>query len=107
MKVKTKIDQSGVATETQVTIDWETFTEEQLRSQATKALVILAQRRWREDGNIPGSYTITAADLEKKKAEKDPVKAVENNWTRMSPEEQKNWLEARMAEAKREGLFDE
>ncbi len=98
--IKTRVKDGAPQVTTNVTIDFETFSNEDILELAAKSLVIEAQGEWRKDGNIPTSATITASEFgpSAPRAKRGPVdqKAVAAKF--LSTPEGKAWLAANMPE---------
>lgn len=61
--VRTKLDaRATTKTESAITIDWSTVSDDDLRKLAAKTVIIAAQAEWRADGSIPQSATLNAHD---------------------------------------------
>lgn len=72
--VSTKIDKDADVTHsTNLTIDWEGASEEQIRALASKQIVVLVQAKFRRDATakenpkaVPGTFTIAVKDISTK-----------------------------------------
>ena len=60
-KVSTKPDARGEAVETDLTLNWEGMTPEDVRALAEQALVVKLQGKWRKDG-IPSAITVNVVE---------------------------------------------
>lgn len=92
-KARTKLDARATEkTETLVTIDWSTISEEDLRKLAAKTVIIAAQAEWRSDGSIPEAVTLNAHDYANPtRKPRGPVN-VKALLAKMSPEERAELL---------------
>lgn len=90
--VKTKPDARAEAIVTNLTIDWEGMTEEDLRALAQQALVVKLQSQWRNN-SIPETDTeVKAVDYKVGvRAPRGPVDPIAL-FKKMSPEEQAAFL---------------
>lgn len=90
--VKTKPDARSEAIETNLTIDWNGMTEDDVRALAQQALIVKLQSGWR-NGTIPaGDHEVKAVDFRVGvRAPRGPVDPVAL-FKKMSPEEQAAYL---------------
>lgn len=72
IEVSTKADARAEATTTNLTIDWEGMSPEDVRALAQQALVVKLQSGWRKNG-IPDAVTVKA--VEHKVGARQPRKA--------------------------------
>lgn len=61
-QIKTKADAKSDAIETNLTIDWEGMTAEDIQALAQQALIVKVQGDWRRNGIPAGDHTIQATD---------------------------------------------
>ena len=61
-EVSTKLDADGVAKVTQVTVDSEGATPDQVFDQAARTLIVTAQGGFRRNGSIPATHLIMVKD---------------------------------------------
>ncbi len=61
--IKTRVKDGAEPVVTSVTIDFSTFSPEDIQELAAKSLVIEAQSEWRKAGEIPTEATITSAEF--------------------------------------------
>ena len=86
--IKTRVKDGAEPVVTNVTIDFESFSLEDIRELAAKSLVIEAQSEWRKAGSIPTEATLTSAEFgpsapRAKRGPVDPAALL----AKMSPEE--------------------
>lgn len=62
-EVKTKPDARAEAVTTNLTINWEGMTEDDVRALAQQALVVKIQGGWRKNGIPAGDHEVNAADF--------------------------------------------
>ncbi len=62
-EVKTKPDARAEAVTTNLTINWEGMTEDDVRALAQQALVVKLQGGWRKNGIPAGDHEVNAADF--------------------------------------------
>lgn len=92
--VRTKLDaRSTEKTETAVTIDWSTISQEDLQKLAQKTIVIAAQSQWRAAGEIPKEATLNAADFANPTRKPRGPVDLKALLAKMSPEERAALLE--------------
>ena len=92
--VRTKLDaRSTEKTETAVTIDWSTISQEDLQKLAQKTIVIAAQSQWRAAGEIPAEATLNAADFANPTRKPRGPVDLKALLAKMSPEERAALLE--------------
>lgn len=60
--VNTRADKDSDAVETNLTINWEGLTTEDIRAMAQQALIVKLQGAWRKNGIPSGDATINAVD---------------------------------------------
>ena len=92
---KTKLSSASDAVETAITIDWANATEADLRTLATRTIIIAAQAQWRTAGAIPTEATLDAhafANPERTRKPQDAVTAAKAALAKMSPEERAAFL---------------
>ena len=92
---KTRLAQGTDAIETAVSIDWENASIEDVRTLATRTIIIAAQAQWRTAGAIPTSVTLDAhafANPERTRKPQDAVTAAKAALAKMSPEERAAFL---------------
>ena len=85
--IATKINARSDAKNTQLTIDWENMTEDDLRELARQTIVIKVQAAWRRAEAIPQTATIKAHDYRVGTRNSAPQPTVEEMLARLSPEE--------------------
>ena len=90
--VKTKPDARSEAVITNLTINWEGMTEDDVRALAQQALVVKVQGQWRA-GDIPvGDHELKAADYKVGvRAPRGPVDPIAT-FKKMTPEQQAEFL---------------
>lgn len=92
--VRTKLDaRSTEKTETAVTIDWSTISQEDLQKLAAKTIIIAAQSQWRGDGVIPTEATLNAHDYANPTRKPRGPVDLKALLAKMSPEERAALLE--------------
>lgn len=92
--VRTKLDaRSTEKTETAVTIDWSTISQEDLQKLAQKTIVIAAQSQWRAAGEIPAEATLNAHDFANPARKPRGPVDVKALLAKMSPEDRAALLE--------------
>ena len=92
---KTKLSSASDAVQTNITIDWANATEADLRTLATRTIIIAAQAQWRTAGAIPTDATLDAhafANPERTRKPQDAVAAAKSALAKMSPEERAAFL---------------
>ena len=92
---KTKLSSASDAVQTNITIDWANATEADLRTLATRTIIIAAQAQWRTAGAIPTEATLDAhafANPERTRKPQDAVTAAKAALAKMSPEERAAFL---------------
>lgn len=62
VEVETKLNKNADAVVTNLTINWEDMTAEDIRALAQQALVVKLQGGWRKNGIPAGDFTVKAAD---------------------------------------------
>lgn len=60
--IKTKASQGEDAVETNLTINWEGMTSEDVQALAQQALIVKVQGEWRRNGIPAGDFTVNAVD---------------------------------------------
>lgn len=91
--VRTKLDaRATTKTESAVTIDWSTISEDDLRKLASKTVIIAAQTEWRSAGEIPESVTLNAHDYANPTRKPRGPVDVKALLAKMSPEERAELL---------------
>ncbi len=91
---RTKLDARATSkTETAVTIDFSTISQDDLQKLAAKTIVIAAQAEWRAAGSVPESVTLNAHDYanpaKKPRGPVDPKQALKTAlaaWKKENPE---------------------
>lgn len=87
MNVKTKLNAASEAVTTDLTINWEGMTPEDVQALAQQALIVKWQAKVRKDesGVIPATATVLATDY--KVGTRAPKKTLLEQATAMSPEQ--------------------
>lgn len=62
VEVSTKANKAADAVITNLTINWDNMTNEEIRELAQQALIVKVQTGWRSNGIPAGDHTINAAD---------------------------------------------
>lgn len=79
-EVATKQNAGGEAVTTNLTIDWEGMTEDDVRALAQQALIVKLQGGWRKNGIPNGDFTVLATEhkvgVRAPRGPVDPVKLV-------------------------------
>ena len=90
--VKTKLNARAEAIETNLTINWDGMTEDDVRALAQQALIVKLQSNWR-NGTIPaGDHEVKATDFRVGvRAPRGPVDPVAL-FKKMTPEQQAEFL---------------
>lgn len=83
-KVSTKPSKDGEAVETNLTLNWDGMTEDDLRALAQQALIVKLQGTWRK-GTIPTEATVNVVDH--KVGTRAPKKTLLEQFAAMSPED--------------------
>lgn len=60
--IETKANKEAEAVKTELTIDWDGMTEDDIRALAQQALIVKLQSGWRKNGIPAGAVTIKAVD---------------------------------------------
>lgn len=62
IEVDTRANKDADSVKTNLTIDWDGCTEDDLRAMAQQALIVKLQGAWRKNGIPAGEHTVKAAD---------------------------------------------
>lgn len=62
IEVDTRANKDADSVKTNLTIDWDGCTEDDLRAMAQQALIVKLQGAWRKNGIPAGDHTVKAAD---------------------------------------------
>lgn len=92
--VSTKASKDAEAVETNLTLDWEGMSEDDLRALAQQALIVKLQGGWRKNG-IPTEATVKVADH--KVGTRAPRQAKSINIDDMTPEQRRALAEKLLA----------
>lgn len=61
-EVSTKVDARAESVKTNLTLNWDGMTEDDIRALAEQALVVKLQGKWRSDKAIPSEATVNVVD---------------------------------------------
>lgn len=98
IEVDTRMNKDADSVKTNLTIDWEGCTEDDLRAMAQQALIVKLQGSWRKNGIPTGDHTVKAADYKVGvRAKREPANAA-SLLAAMDPAERRAVLEKYLAE---------
>ena len=87
MKVSTKLKAGEAASSTELNIDWDGMSTQDVQDLATQALIVKAQARWRKAGTIPETADLKASDY--KVGARAPRLTIEQQVVTMSTDDRK------------------
>lgn len=98
IEVDTRASKDADSIKTNLTIDWDGMTEEDLRALAQQQLIVKLQGAWRKNGIPEGDHTVKASDYKVGvRAKREPANAAAL-LAAMSPDERRKVLEKYLAD---------
>ena len=92
IEVDTRANKDANSVKTNLTIDWDGCTEDDLRAMAQQALIVKLQGSWRKNGIPNGEFTVKAADYKVGvRAKREPA-SIEAMLRKLTPEERQALL---------------
>ena len=92
--IKTRLSERSERVETNLTLNFENVTQEQLQELASRSAIIAFQAKCRADGEIPSEATFDVAEVfvKQPRTPKNPLDAAKAALAKMSDEERASFL---------------
>ena len=91
-EVKTRINKSSPQVVTQLVINWEGMTDDDIQDFAESAITIKLQSIWKKKGIPAGTHTVNAVEFKKGLRAKREPQSAESIIAKMDPEARKQFI---------------